>query len=451
MQTQQIEPQIHSQFVKQRYLTKVGGDIRKGGVFLVPRQDHVIAPHTSKLSSPPTLRESSSPPFCISTTTKMSTDDINLPPSYTSTSPRPFNLPRTLEPTAYLKRDLIYRPDFITLYFGFLGPTNWLNRYKTNLFHTLERQSLDVNRPLTQAELDFNVERAGRAAYQSRVGLPAGAVLGTIAAVRDARRNGFFHALAPQKTGIPTAGALFEGLKNMYKLDRAAFQSYAGKFVFRVIGWTLTGWILSGFWTAGSATSSLLSDPRMKDFVQEILKHDKAAAQKRRTQAVMAKNREAELAQQDAGMESGFPTGYGGYDRPISRPMPDPYASKPYDTPENNQPQDTDKSASFFDDDASPVAPEYKGPSQSQSQYQSQGSVWDRIRLQNQSQDPSQPSSSSNSTWNRLDNSNTGTSSGAQQDRDRAQEEFNRLLDAERKQGSDSESGGRKPGSVWST
>ncbi|KAL5339973.1 hypothetical protein BJX70DRAFT_136778 [Aspergillus crustosus] len=364
--------------------------------------------------------------------------DITLPASYTSTAPRPFNLPRTLEPNCYIKPELIQRPSWFVLYFGFLGTSNWRRRYNYVVLHDLDRRSLQINRPLRQEELDFTLEALSGLVNMSRTGLAYGALTGNIWALYKIRRSGIL-MYAPKIPGTPPAVRAWQGVTAMFRLDRSLFTRIAAAYAWRLFWGMSLGWLVADVSGAVVAGKKLLTDERMRPFREENRNQDLEAVKKRFLQGVTAKHKENTQGAQFEG--GGLGSEVSDYNRDNT---PSPTPSDSYTTPASytptsdyNQQQDTSNSTTFLDD-ASPVAPDYNSSSSSR---------WDRIRQQTQSQDPSNPDSKSNSTWSRLDTSNTGTSSGTQQDRNRAQDEFNRLLEAERNQPGDSDSGsGRKGG-----
>lgn len=399
-----------------------------------------------------------------------------------SAPPKTFSIPPLLEPGVQFNPNLIYRPDPITL-LTFMGTKQWHRRVLATTTRIAEVSSIDVNRPLTQPELDFYLENTSRTLYQARTGAPLGILAGGINASIWLKRNHALDAYAPTNPELSMGKRYLEGVKNMYKLDPTGFRVAAAAVLSRIGLWTFGIWVISNVYALTNGVGRIATDPRVKEIFEERRGQDPKEVRERHRNAQMVKThlgrqqQQGELPTAQEGSAEGSAEG-SWYEGPSDQPAPAPRTSSPrmddyYPPPAKNQ----SKGGDFFDDDASPIASDYRDAAP-------QGSAWDRIRQQNQvrysttpqpetsrtqrtpyegSQPPSedQDSTSQGSTWDRLRSQGTPQSqpqgsraqpgvsdwnTDSRQDKERAQADFDRMLDAERNRGSDSDPGTKRKG-----
>lgn len=396
-----------------------------------------------------------------------------------SAPPKTFSLPPLLEPGVQFNPNLIYRPDPITL-LTFLGTERWQRRVIYTTTRIAEVSSIDINRPLTQPELDFYLENTSKTLYQARTGATLGFLAGGINAAMILQRDKTIERYAPADRGLSLGKRYLEGIKNMYKLDPTAFRGVTAAVLYRLGLWTCGLWIVSNAYALSTGVGRIATDPRVKEIFEDRKNQDPNVVRERHRNAHLVKTH---LSRQRARGE--FPTAQEGsaegewHDGPTD--IPSPRTSSPGINDYHPPPvQNQSKGGDFFDDDASPIAPDYR-------EAVSQGSAWDRIRRQNQVQysttpqpetsrtrrppyEESQPlsddqdSQSQGSTWDRLrsqgparsqpsgSRSQAGVSdwnTDSRQDKERAQADFDRMLDIERNRGSDSDPGTKRTG-WWS-
>ncbi|KAL4780332.1 hypothetical protein BJX76DRAFT_338227 [Aspergillus varians] len=404
----------------------------------------------------------------------MRADDgsAQLTDSPSSQSANAFSLPAPLAPGVRLNPDLIYRPDPITLYFSFFGTRNWHRKIRSAVSRVAEAGSVDINRPLTQSELDFHVENTSKSIYQARLGFILGLQVGAVHAARWERNGKVFDRYAPKKEGLTPAARYLEGIKNMYKLDPTMFRSSAVSILSKVSIWAFAGWIFSTTYAVSSGIARMATDPRIKDFFEERKNQDPRAVQERQRQALLVRSysrgrqTEQEVGASSAQEESSEQSWSEG---PSDTSASEPSSSAAYNY---NAPTEKEKDGGFFDDDASPIAPEHRDTALP-------GSAWDRIRRQNQPQytpttqtrtprarpdafeanetaSEDQDTTSQGGAWGRLrpqgpaaanSPGRPGVSDGSsdsQLEREQAQARFDQMLDAERRKANDSDPGSRR-------
>ncbi|EAW13250.1 putative endo-1,3(4)-beta-glucanase [Aspergillus clavatus NRRL 1] len=306
----------------------------------------------------------------------------------------------------------------------------------------------------------------------------------------------------------PTPKQVVDALRVYARVDAAGFRQalvFGGiKWVF----WTLAGTVASSMWALFHDTRESMADPRLRQFMAELSQHPPKEMRKRKLEAAMemqrqrhserqqrdlgvaresasASEREPEPAQMETGHGHGHDQGYGegsegtgagagvgvgvgvgggsgsGYGYGYS--SQDANSSARQSAPSPQQYGDASRGSSsgsdFFDgDDASPVAADYRSEGLSGLQ----GSAWDRIRQQSgavsqgrsnpilvsSSPSPSpQPQSQSQwGSWKNQDHNSAAADSERQQ-REQAQAEFDRMLEAERTLGNEAPDGsGQKKG-----
>ncbi|KAJ5587183.1 uncharacterized protein N7459_002948 [Penicillium hispanicum] len=389
-----------------------------------------------------------------------------------------------------LKPELVVQPDPFTLYFGFLGSWNWKRKVAETLSWRVESSWVLTARAPTQEEMDAFTTISTRSLYYRRVGVPLSSFLGTAYLYNQARKSPHFpRAVSPAQ--------LVSALRDFSVSDPALFRQTAGSAVFKMIFVTFAGGIISSAAGTWSDTSSLLTDPRLQQFLADM-KQQKPEDIRRRQQQVTVDRvrrlrsgepsigdkvvqevdqvggyRESAGQEQDgydnlattstspASETSYNTTGYdGGYDSTeASMGQPGSASEALRNRPPQRMsgaPSRSSSSTDFFfggsdDDDASPTAPEYRytNPDGSPS-----GSAWARIR--NQSAGTSRPTQTQQprTQWGVSQTTRDGPSASAPSNADRyeneqrrekeqARADFDRMMDAERNASSDEPSRSR--------
>ncbi|GLB05676.1 hypothetical protein AtubIFM57258_000965 [Aspergillus tubingensis] len=340
---------------------------------------------------------------------------------------------------------LFKRPDPITLYLGFGGQGVWSSLVTMNVIRTLEQHQRIAHRPLTQAEADATIEHSTARLYHSRIGQPVGVLVGMIACYKASQRTEIWKKNFAPEAGIRRYDLLIAGIQkwvrenpNTWRQDaaRAGFQSVFVAIVCLMIGDGIAG---------ARDINDMMNDSRLKGLWAE--------ARKRRGEMRGAGDRtgrmppppttpmpgskgeeQSQLPQQGDGL--GVQTGsdeeaarfgssttsWGTETKKVATPS--------YETPRSSR----DKADDFWDD-ASPVAAEYRDKDQSVPGE----SAWERIRKQNnvsaqrEVRTVYKPASSSTASAPAPAPANDKPS-----ERELAQAEFDRMIEAERKMSTDS-------------
>lgn len=392
-----------------------------------------------------------------------------------------------------IKPELVVQPDLFTLYFGFFGASNWKRVVAGALTERVENTWLLTDRGPTQDEMDAFTTHTSRSIYYRRIGVPLSSFLGTAYLYNQMRKM----PNVPQKA---TPAQFFATLRAFAKADKQGFRSMMAKQAFKMLFITTTGAIASAFLSVWSDTKGVLTDPRLRQFVEDMKGQKPEDIRKRKLEAVNERVRRVRGGEQDIRRQVREELGGGSYDQGADQ---DPYGYdnaasvstsgegdysasqypqqngsmiQPRSTPDasrrpqmygsasasrgmgNGQPS---SGSDFFfsggDDDASPTAPEYRHTNMDGSPA---GSAWERIRRQSGVPGPQQSSASSSRTqqWGQSQNGvdSSSYSSSESQDRydydrrrekDQAQADFDKLMEAERNAANDGPSRGRGWGS----
>jgi hypothetical protein len=254
---------------------------------------------------------------------------------------------------------------------------------------------------------------------------------------------------------MPSNVSLFESFKAAWRLaavqERRSAALQAG---LRFGAWVLFMSGNFGGYATYKFTVALSSDPRLGEFREAIKRYAEARKQKLEGYKEKAKQRRegidtvrhasATASAEGPGEESytkGESVG-GTYGQAEERGQSDapPYQtyqtpSREYELPRSFTADSSSGSSDFFDD-ASPTAPEYQTSVTSTSKPSSNENAWDRIRRENASR--ASISAASNSNWGRQRTTTSEYSSyeseqqNGQRERESAQRDFDRMLDAER-------------------
>ncbi|KAL3455123.1 hypothetical protein BJX64DRAFT_272968 [Aspergillus heterothallicus] len=370
---------------------------------------------------------------------------------------------RYIDPNSAVRAELIRKPDPITLYVGFLGTPWWRDMYARFLLARLQDSSYKVGRPLTQPEVDAYVDTHNTLVSNFRRGIPLGLSAGT--AKFFFYEQNYKHLLAyapsdrPEWQAMPAFRRYVEGTKMLVKMDTDMAKRLLGRWFFRLCTWTITGTFGLQFAAMFLMTSRLIADPRMQQHIADMKQQPPEQIRERRKQAVIERRTQQARELQQAS-ENGAAQNQGNEQTEYANDSPSmgsvtasstesafPQAPSvtytPYRPP--NPPGDQDKGIGFFDDDdASPTAPEYRATVRRENTA-AQGSAWERLRNQAQNPAASETASPAVGSWGRSDAS--AANNDGQRERERAQAEFNRMLDAERNQ--ENESRADRSSSVW--
>ncbi|KAL4914875.1 hypothetical protein BDW62DRAFT_189721 [Aspergillus aurantiobrunneus] len=236
---------------------------------------------------------------------------------------------------------------------------------------------------------------------------------------------------------------MYQGLKNLIQMDPVLANAAGRAALVRIVMWAGCGWIASSTYSMVTAVQRVGTDPRIKPFFEERMNQNQDERKKRQRQAMIARARQPVEQATTSEQEGSFEQSWEGSSATNSFESVDAAASAPSASSRTygyDDLQDQNKGGGFFDDDASPIAPDHRDTAP-------QGSAWDRIRQQNQ-QRPSRPPSVPR--WDPQTRSDTQPSNDSQNERERAQAEFDRMLDTERIRGSDSDPRDRRAGeSRW--
>jgi hypothetical protein len=408
-----------------------------------------------------------------------------------------------------LKTEYLSRPDLFTLYFGFVGQRNWLYKNSAHVRDRIESCKVMINRLPTQDELDAFVYHGSKYIYHQRLGAPYSGAIGTAYVYWRVRNSGVVAHLAPGlKPGQkPSPAQVLAAVKLYSTIEPANFRQLMISGSFRWFFWVVAGSVMTSVWGMLHDLKETMGDPRLKQFFAEMKDKDPEEVRRRKIQRVVERNKAAkEVAERRAqglppvevGMGQGASAGggytesqefgqgggqYGSLDPYSSSParesVPSASSDKPANLPDRNLGRlygdssstesmrgattvDQNKATDFFEsDDASPVAAEYR------SDGGSQGSAWDRIRQQASSGSGSQGGQESGlgSAWTRSVNERqqreqdsgpgsawsggSSTPDSERRQREQAQAEFDRLLEAERNMAGDSERGEKKGWGRW--
>ncbi|GIC89089.1 putative endo-1,3(4)-beta-glucanase [Aspergillus udagawae] len=409
-----------------------------------------------------------------------------------------------------LKTEYLSRPDPFTLYFGFIGQRNWLHKNSAHIRDRIESCKVMINRLPTQEELDAFVYHGSKYIYHQRLGAPYASAIGTAYMYWRVRNSEVVARLAPGlKPGQrPSPAQVLAAVKLYSTIEPANFRQVMVSGSFRWFFWVAAGSVITSVWGMFHDLKETMGDPRLKQFFAEMRDNDPEEVRRRKVQRAVDRTKAAKEAAErraqglppvEVGMGQGPVVGGGGYAESHEYDQGggaygslDPYSSssaresvpsassdKPATHPDRNLGRlygdrsatesmrgattvDENKASDFFaSDDASPVAAEYR------SDDGSQGSAWDRIRQQASSGSGSQGTQGSGlgSAWSRSVNErqqreqdsgvgsawNRGSSSpdSERQQREQAQADFDRLLEAERNVAGDSEGGEKRGWGRW--
>ncbi|KAJ5757547.1 uncharacterized protein N7511_006241 [Penicillium nucicola] len=362
-----------------------------------------------------------------------------------------------------LRPELVRKPDLFTLYFGFWGQSNWTREMGYMITSRVENQYVLTARYPTQEEMDAHLEHGSRTLYYRRIPVPLASFAGAAYFYNKARKS-------PDFPKNPTPKLLFDTARHMWKFDVNDFKRTVTSTAFKMFFLMTAAAMAASGWAVSSDAMSTLSDPRMKQFVEDMRKSNPEGVRKRKMEAANERVRSLRHGDADIGTQMRQQSGQGGfsgsggysqdnYDSPAAPAPPsdtDSYNTTSTSSQSSYEPQAQSeqrintgavwaqgrnaqpepKSALDFldDDDASPTAAEYRNTKIDGSP---SGSAWDRIRRQNVGgRSPRQPPGMTNPYAEFSDHSREQYGTGQESEKDRAQADFDRMIEAERNAGS---------------
>ncbi|PWY65766.1 hypothetical protein BO83DRAFT_410701 [Aspergillus eucalypticola CBS 122712] len=326
---------------------------------------------------------------------------------------------------------LFKRPDPITLYLGFGGQSVWNSLVTINVIRTLEQHQRIAHRPLTQPEADATIEHCTARLYHSRIGQPVGVLVGAIACYKASQRTDIWKKNFAPEAGIRRYDLLIAGIQKWARENpttwrkdaaRAGMQTAFVAFVCLLIGDGIAG---------ARDINDMMMDSRLKGLWAE--------ARRRRGEMRGLGEEQSQLPQQQQQQQGDGLGVQTGSDEEAARFGSSTTSwgteTKKVATPSYETPKPSRDNADDFWDDASPVAAEYRDKDQSVPGE----SAWERIRKQNnvsaqrEVRTVYKPASSSTASAPAPAPANDKPS-----ERELAQAEFDRMLEAERKMSTDS-------------
>ncbi|KAI2921628.1 hypothetical protein CBS147343_1547 [Aspergillus niger] len=374
------------------------------------------------------------------------------PPSTGDTSPvlKDPNDPFSRFYPLKVKPELFKRPDPITMYLGFGGQSVWNAVATMNVIRTLDQHQRIANRPLTQAEADATIEHSTARLYHSRIGQPVGVLAGAIVTYKAAQNTEAWKKNFSSEAGLRRVDLLLEGIQKWARANPDTWRKEAIRAGLKTALFAFVGLMLGDGIAGANDINHMMSDSRLKGLWAEARKRRDelrghvttgkmpppvpTTPAPRPTGQEVPKSEEQNLPQQlgdGYGMQSGSDeeaarfgsstTSWGSETKKVA-------------TPADEAPSPSKDGNGDFWDDASPVAAEYRGKDQSMSGE----SAWERIRRQNNVSAQRE----TRSTVSRPAPSSSASAPAPAYDkpseRELAQAEFDRMLEAERKMSTDS-------------
>lgn len=387
-------------------------------------------------------------------------------------SPSPFR-----STTLTLNPELVVKPDIFTLYVGFLGSRMWKKHVSSDLSASLQGLWVLSNRTLTREQIDALTVHSSRRTYYDGLGFSTGAALTTGILYRDARKSPYF----------PRRASPIELVRNFYSFalhDRAGLGRAMFSGAVKGLAWMTASAMLYhglGMWTHAGG---IAGDPCLKDIFDNLNRSNPEEVRKRKLQVTNERLQRKHdgrgpfvIQFPDASDQGGAygdieqgQSSYGAspasdspsYDTSYStntseqysglagqQPSvgsvsrnPQTYSNAEHEIPASQPIFGADLLSGSSYDDASPTAAEYRNTADTDGA--PAGNSWARIRQQNA------PGSGSRAQWGRSQpptpaDSAYGSASGEQdrysydktRDKEQAQADFDRMMEAERNASTD--------------
>ncbi|CAI7619226.1 unnamed protein product [Penicillium manginii] len=363
-----------------------------------------------------------------------------------------------------LRPELIVKPDPLTMYLGFWGTTMWKINVAAALVNDVESWWTRSGRFPTQDEFDVFTAGTSRGLYNKELAFPIAYFANSSYLFWAARRSPYY----PKK---PTPTSLLAGLKRFRIADPPGFREMLVQKSFMMLFILFSSGLVTRTFGAFRYASDMQDPPTPEDIQRRrvALANDHRRLHQNRDpgftgqilQQMGFNVRAAQVEEQGQSQYDGasssaasseselvYGTSQNGQD--VSAPQPS-YGSLQNSGNGSSQP---DSKLDFFgssdEDDASPTAPEYRNTSMTGV---STGSAWDRIRQQNSTQGSrpvaprqwgqSQAQSGTESTNDSLPIDQDRYDYDRRREKDAAQADFNKMMDAERNASSEGPSRGR--------
>jgi hypothetical protein len=345
------------------------------------------------------------------------------------------------------------------------------------MMERVENSWLLTGRPLTQDELDAFTTYSTRTLYYRRMGVPISSFLGTA----------YLYYRLRQGMGLPSnasPASFYAALRSQARVDKAGFRSTVAASAFKMLFITTTGAVLSGFAALYSETTNVIADPRLRGFVEDMRGQKPEEVRQRKLKAASERIRRMRGGEKDiegyiveelqhpgshpeqgdqdsyayenstttpSGSDMTYGTsqndqhaGSAGQQRPVTEAPRRSWGYGGHAPPQRGTSGETSGDSDFFfggkDDDASPTAPEYRYTNPDGSPA---GSAWDRLRRQTGQSPRAPPPQQPRPQWGQEQDSPNSPSytpagdrdpydSSRNREKEQAQADFDRMMDAER-------------------
>ncbi|PWY65602.1 hypothetical protein BO70DRAFT_366726 [Aspergillus heteromorphus CBS 117.55] len=354
--------------------------------------------------------------------------------------------------------ELIVRPDLVTMYVGFWGKTKWQRAYEWHLAASIARCEITVQRRLNQDEVNGLTTLVSDSTYSTGFSIAPAMTAGLGYFFYRGRKSPLWDVCYPmdkRRTLFRPWSELRMGAFNLLNSGQGPHVLWRA---FVTLSWFyFAGYIHGGVISKVKEMRGLDSDPRLREYNTLIRNQIEKKLPTKTGQISPPPYPPAQQEQQNQRGADEYPLNefhhsgdYVEENNSTSGFVSDTVSGGGNDTwgrsygGSNNINNNTTWSSQgestgkgfWDDDDASPVASDYRfGQSQ-----QPQGSAWDRLR--NQNANPSAARQQPGSYPTPFNEQLT--------EQQKKQAEFDRLVDAERNMTSDSAEGfGRKSGGLW--
>ncbi|KAL4894966.1 hypothetical protein BDV59DRAFT_191966 [Aspergillus ambiguus] len=254
----------------------------------------------------------------------------------------------------------IFQVDPITRTFCFFGHQRFHQKVEETVARRIENARVLIQRLPTQDELDAMVTHCSRSVAYERKGIWIGAIIYTgIALPRWAGTERW-------RTYVPSSGSIVQrllaGFKAFNKAEPLVARQKTMLAVFKLMFSMIAGASASGVAGVYTETKNTISDPRLAQFMADLRNQNPEEVQKRKVAALESRRRQmhqrrleeipAVVGDGQSGQEPRDPDSPGRAYQPVTSVQD----RKPAIDSSESQSQGMD----FFDDDASPVAPEHR-------------------------------------------------------------------------------------------
>ncbi|PLN86897.1 hypothetical protein BDW42DRAFT_855 [Aspergillus taichungensis] len=370
-----------------------------------------------------------------------------------------------------IKGSAIEYPHFPGLQLCFLTRGRFENALTKYVTTRIEDSRVVLQRLPRQDEVDAWTELGSAVVYGKRLGWPLGIIGGAGMSYRNAKNSDWYGIYVSEGKGPAENSAvtrvlshlnrMAQGFGEFLRTDPSAARGVLAVSLGRLFFWGVGATILMQSMMNYKEIVTTTTDPRLKDFCESFKKHYKDVGnQKMKEEVAIARRRAAGQLPQPSEADEASPvadeTARGSWEsasqdharEPASGPSdvpsvgwgPGPSIRKAADANRDDEasgPRDSGKTFLDDDDDASPVASEYRtapasGPV-SRSTFKT--GAWDRIRADNGTRTTNpQYSISSKDAYIKPSPSSSKAADGndSLSEREKAREEFDRLLEAER-------------------